>query len=121
MSRTARVALLLGAVVVAAVAFVVAGGGKSTKTGHPSGHAYIYVVGGKPRGGVRTITYNKGEQVVFTVVSDVADEVHVHGYNLKKDVAKGGNVTFSFPATDQGDHVVELESRSEQIANLQVR
>ena len=49
MSRTARVALLLGAVVVAAVAFVVAGGGKSTKTGHPSGHAYIYVVGGKPR------------------------------------------------------------------------
>jgi hypothetical protein len=45
----------------------------------------------------------------------------VHGFDLKKDVPKNGSVTFSFPATDVGGHVIELESRSEQIANLEVR
>jgi hypothetical protein len=103
------------------VGFVVAGGGSSEKAAHTSGHAYLYVVGGKPRGGVQTLTYNKGQQVVFTVTSDVADEVHVHGFNVKREVPKNGSVTFSFPATDQGGHVIELEGRGEQIANLEVR
>ncbi|MEA2199538.1 MAG: hypothetical protein QOI89_134 [Solirubrobacteraceae bacterium] len=121
MSRNRRVALLAAVVVVVIVAFALASGGSSNKAKQTSGHAYIYVVGGKPKGGVKTLTYNKGEQVVFTVVSDVADEVHVHGFNFKKGVARNGTVTFSFPATDQGGHVIELESRAEQIANLEVR
>lgn len=121
MSRNGRIAVLVGAVVVVVVAFVLAGAGSSEKASHPSGHAYIYVVGGMPKGGVQTLTYNKGEEVIFTVVSDVAEEIHVHGFNLKKDVAKNGRVTFSFPATDQGGHVIELEKRGEQIANLEVR
>ncbi len=121
MSRNARVAVLAGAVVVVVAAFVLIRGGNSEQASHTSGHAYIYVVGGKPRGGVKTITYNKGQQVEFTVVSDVADEIHVHGFNLKKDVPKNGSVTFSFPASDQGGHVIELEHRGAQIANLEVR
>ena len=121
MSRNSRIAVLVGAVAVVIVGFVLAGGGSSEKATHTSGHAYIYVGGGKPKGGVQTLTYNKGQQVVFTVISDVADEVHVHGFNFKKEVRKNGEVTFSFPATDQGGHVIELESRGEQIANLEVR
>jgi hypothetical protein len=121
MSRNIRIGILAGAVVVVVVAFVLASGGSSEKASHTSGHAYIYVVGGKPQGGVRTLTYNKGQQVVFTVISDVTDEIHVHGFNFKKEVRKGGSATFSFPATDQGGHVIELESRGEQIANLEVR
>ncbi|HEY2142282.1 MAG TPA: hypothetical protein VGG98_09520 [Solirubrobacteraceae bacterium] len=121
MSRNSRIGMLAGAVVVVIVAFVLASSGSSDKATHTSGHAYIYVVGGKPKGGVRTLTYNKGQQVLFTVVSDVTDEVHVHGFNFKKEVRKGGSVTFSFTATDQGGHVIELESRGEQIANLEVR
>jgi hypothetical protein len=121
MSRRNRVLLLAGAIVLAVVAFVLANNGSSEKATHTSGHAYIYVVGGKPKGGVQILTYNKGERAVFTIVSDVTDEVHVHGFNLKKEVAKGGSVTFSFPATDQGGYVVELEGRGQQIANLEVR
>ena len=121
MSRNSRIAVLVGALVVIVVGTVIAiSSGGSNKTTHTSGHAYIYVVNGKPKGGVQLLVYNKGQQVQFTVVSDVADEVHVHGFNFKKDVAKGGSVTFSFPATDVGDHVVELESRGEQIANLRI-
>jgi hypothetical protein len=121
MTRNRRIAVLVGALAVAAVGFVVAGGGSSEKAGHTSGHAYIYVVGGKPTGGVQTLTYNEGQQAVFTVISDVADEVHVHGFNIEKDVPKDGSVTFSFAATDQGGHVIELEGHGEQIANLEVR
>ncbi|HEX4186841.1 MAG TPA: hypothetical protein VHY83_02980 [Solirubrobacteraceae bacterium] len=121
MSRNSRIAVLAAVVVVAVVAFVLAGGGNSNKATHTSGHAYVYVVGAKPKGGVQTLTYNKGEQVIFTVISDVADEIHVHGFDLKKDVAKNGSVTFSFPATDQGGHVIELEKRGQQIANLEIR
>jgi hypothetical protein len=121
MSRNSRIGVLAAVLVVVVVGFVLAGGGSSNKVTHPSGHAYIYVVGAKPKGGVQTLTYNKGEDVVFTVVSDVADEIHVHGFNLKKDVAKNGSVTFSFPASDQGGHVIELEKRGQQIANLEIR
>jgi FlaG/FlaF family flagellin (archaellin) len=121
MSRNARITLLIAAVAVVVIGTVIAiSSGGSNKASHTSGHAYIYVVNAKPKGGVQLLVYNKGQQVQFTIVSDVADEVHVHGYELKKEVAKGGSVTFSFPATDVGDHVVELESRGEQIANLRV-
>jgi hypothetical protein len=120
-SRNSRVAVLVGALAVAVVGFVVAGRGSSEKASRTSGHAYIYIVDGKPKGGVQTLTYNKGQQVVLTVISDVADEVHVHGFDIKKDVPKNGSVTFSFTATDQGGHVIELEGRGEQIANLEVR
>ena len=65
-------------------------------------------------------TVKKGQPVRFTVKSDVADEIHVHGYNFHKDVAKGGSVSFAFPATIDGEFVIELESRSEQIASLKV-
>ena len=121
MSRNARIAVLVGALVVIVVGTVIAASsGGSSKSSHTSGHAYIYIVNGKPKGGVQLLVYNKGQTADFTVVSNVSDEIHVHGFNYKKEVKAGGSATFSFPATDVGDHVVELESRGEQIANLRV-
>jgi hypothetical protein len=80
----------------------------------------IVVVGGKPRGGVERLSFDSGERVQFTVTSDVADEVHVHGYDISKDVPAGGSVRFSFPARLEGVFEVELEGRHEQIAELRV-
>ena len=54
------------------------------------------------------------------MTSDVADEIHIHGYDLHKDVIKGGTVSFDFVAKMDGGFVVELESRSKQIASLKV-
>ena len=110
-----RFALIAAAV---AAAFVVVGcsnGGSVTK-----GVTHIVVKGGNPVGGVKKIVVNKGQPVQFTVTSDVSDEIHVHGYNFHKDVEDGGSVSFNFPATIDGVFVIELESRSEQIASLQV-
>jgi hypothetical protein len=80
----------------------------------------IVIRNGEPVGGVQELEYSAGEQVRFQVQSDVADEVHVHGYDLMKDVEAGGSVTFSFPADLEGIFEVELEGLREQIAELRV-
>jgi hypothetical protein len=80
----------------------------------------IRVVNGQPQGGIRTLSYKKGDRVRFKVQSDVADEIHVHGYDLKKDVTAGGSAQFSFSATIEGRFEVELENAHTQIAQLEV-
>jgi hypothetical protein len=80
----------------------------------------VRVVNGQPQGGIQSVSVKKGDQIRLRVVSDVADEIHVHGYDLKKDVAKGGSVRFSFPATIEGRFEVELENAGTQIADLEV-
>src|SRR5262245_50113913 len=71
----------------------------------------IVIEGGKPVGGIAEISVNEGERVRFKVESDVSDEVHLHGYDIGKDVEAGGSVTFDFPATIEGVFEAELESR----------
>ena len=80
----------------------------------------VDVVGGKPKGGIEEITVDKGDRVRFEVDSDVADEIHVHGYDLMKDVAAGGDVRFDFKATIEGKFEIELEDAGVQIAELTV-
>lgn len=80
----------------------------------------VVVRNGKPVGGVAELTYERGERVRFRVTSDVGDEVHVHGYDITRDVEAGGSVGFDFPATIEGLFEAELEHRGEQIAELRV-
>ncbi|MEA2289875.1 MAG: hypothetical protein QOD55_1872 [Solirubrobacteraceae bacterium] len=80
----------------------------------------IRVVNGQPQGGARTLSYKKGDQVRFKVRSDVADEIHVHGYDLRKDVPAGGTVEFRFKATIEGRFEIELENAHTLIATLEV-
>jgi hypothetical protein len=80
----------------------------------------IVVKDGKPVGGVRELDYTEGDQIRFKVDSDVSDEVHVHGYDLMKDVKAGGSVAFDFKADIEGIFEAELESRKEQIIEFRV-
>ncbi len=75
---------------------------------------------GKPVGGIAEIDVNKGDEVRFKVKSAIAEEVHVHGYDLMKDVPAGGTVTFEFPAELEGIFEAELEGQAEQILELRV-
>src|SRR3954452_11430786 len=119
MKRAGLLALLVAVLV---VAFVLAKGSGNNKTSTTSsgGPVVIHVVNGKPQGGIQKITVNKGYPVKFTVDSDVADEIQFQGSNSHKDVKKNGSVSSNFPAKIDGIFVIELESRSEQIASLQV-
>lgn len=75
---------------------------------------------GKPVGGVAEISVEAGDDVRFRVRSPVADEVHVHGYDISKEVPAGGTAAFDFPADIEGLFEVELHHGEEQIAELRV-
>jgi heme/copper-type cytochrome/quinol oxidase subunit 2 len=70
---------------------------------------------------VKHFTIQQGRQVVFVVKSELADEVHLHGYDLSADVAPGAPATIRFKATAPGLFEAELESRSLPIAEIEVR
>jgi len=80
----------------------------------------IVIRNGEPVGGVQELEYSAGDEVAFSVRSDVADEIHVHGYDVSKDVKAGGSVSFSFPAEIEGIFEIELEESGTQIAELRV-
>jgi hypothetical protein len=110
-------------VVVGAFALAGCGGGKSSSTTTVSGPVTINVEvkGGKPVGGIQRATAQKGQEVAIVVHSNVADEVHIHGYDLHKDVTAGGAVRIQFKADIAGVFEAELESRKLQIVELTVR
>ena len=70
---------------------------------------------------VRRFSVKQGRQVELVVQSELADEVHVHGYDLRKDVTAAGTVRIAFPATITGVFEAELESRKLQIVELTVK
>jgi hypothetical protein len=121
-SNTTRVVAGVAVIVVAVVLLVVLKKDDSSKTTSNTGGKVTTIVikHGKPVGGIADLTYNKGEQVRFKVDSDVSDEVHMHGYDIMKDVKAGGSVSFDFPATIEGVFEAELEGRKEQILELTV-
>ena len=80
----------------------------------------VVVVNGSPQGGIVRQTVSKDDQVVLVVTSDVADEIHLHGYDKAKDVAAGGTIRLPFKATIPGRFEAELESRGVQIAEITV-
>lgn len=122
-SKTTR---LVGGLVVIAVAIVLLvvlkkDDSSSDTTSNAGGKVpTIAIKHGKPVGGIKELTYNKGEQIHFIVDSDVSDEVHMHGYDIMKDVEAGGSVSFDFPASIEGVFEAELEDRKEQILELTV-
>jgi hypothetical protein len=121
-SNTTRLVGGIAVIVVAIVLLVVLKKDDSSKTTSNTGGKVTTIVikHGKPVGGIADLTYNKGEQVRFKVDSDVSDEVHMHGYDIMKDVKAGGSVSFDFPASIEGVFEAELEGRKEQILELTV-
>lgn len=82
--------------------------------------ATIVVKGAEPVGGVQDLTFTEGEDIRFKVESDVADEIHLHGYDVAMEVEAGGSVEFDVPATLTGVFEVELEQRVVPIAEITV-
>ncbi len=71
-------------------------------------------------GKVERLRVTKGERVRFRVRSTVTDELHVHGYDVKRELAAGETVPVSFEAAIDGVFEIELEGAGEQIASLRV-
>jgi hypothetical protein len=63
---------------------------------------------------------DQGAQVAIFVTANTSDEVHVHGYDLKANVAPGKSASIRFRADVPGRFEIELESAGKQIAELTV-
>jgi hypothetical protein len=81
----------------------------------------ISVAGGVPKGGIVRETVDKNDRVVLVVTADVTDHVHLHGYDVMRDVAPGKPARLPFKATIPGKFEVELEDRGVEIADITVR
>ena len=81
----------------------------------------IRVVDGRPQGGIARPSVEKNERVVLVVRSDTADEIHLHGYDVSREIAAGGQARIAFVATIPGRFEVELEQSGTQLAELTVR
>ncbi len=79
----------------------------------------VNVPAGGPTG-IERFEVDQGEDVVLVVRSAVADEVHLHGYDLSTEVAPGRVGRIRFTADHPGRFEIELENAGEQIADLRV-
>jgi FtsP/CotA-like multicopper oxidase with cupredoxin domain len=80
----------------------------------------IRVRGGRVRGGVETLEARRGDTVRFRVIADAEHEVHLHGYDVSKDVTAGEPAEFRLKADQTGIFEIELEETHTQIAELKV-
>jgi hypothetical protein len=121
-TRTALIGVVL--VVVAVVLFIVLGGGGSDESkSTDAGKVPTVVVDaeGHPVGGIQELVYRKGDRIHFKVKVPFEEEVHLHGYDVMKEVPKGGGtVTYDLPAEIEGVFEAELEGHKEQIVELKV-
>ena len=78
-----------------------------------------YAGGSITGGGRRSATV--GQTVVIKVTSDIADEVHLHGYDKKADAAPGTVATITFVADKPGIFEVELEKKGLKLFELEVK
>ena len=84
-------------------------------------HIDYTISGGRPVGGIGRDSVSRGRIVVLRVTSDVADHIHLHGYDLMADVAPGAPARLEFKATVPGRFELELEDRGVQLGELEVR
>lgn len=72
-------------------------------------------------GGPRRETVSVGETVVLRATSDVAEELHVHTYDVRTHLAPGEPAEVRFTADIPGRHEVEFEKSGKIALTLEVR
>jgi plastocyanin len=141
MTRNTRVLLIAAAVAVAIVAIVVvvSGGGDDNKDSTTAASStpasttgsgkttppkpaipVVTIKNGKAVGGVQTISVKKGDRARFVVKSDAAYEIHLHGFDIAKDVKAGGSVSYDVKTDAPGIYEFEIEDTSTKIGQVKV-
>jgi hypothetical protein len=132
--RRQRIWLIVVAVVIAAVGIVVISAGgddddsdsgqtttqqTETQAQEPTGSVEaptpkpepefqkVVIKDGAVKGGEQEITVKKDDTVRIEVTSDTPDEVHLHGYDIEKEVAPGKPARFKVKADLEGEFELE--------------
>ena len=81
----------------------------------------VVVKQGRPQGGIQRPTVRKGEQVVLVVRSDAGEQVHLHGYDIERDLVPGKPLRIPFTANLPGRFELELHHPDALLAVIEVR
>ena len=93
----------------------------STTASTPAGRRIeVTVAAGEVSGGTGRVPVSAGEQVTLVVTGDVADEIHVHGYDLTATLSPGTPAELVFDAGVPGVFEVELHEAGTVLLTLQV-
>lgn len=121
-----------GAAWTVAAALLVAGCGPLSPTHHVPGNSHqvatsapdgqatavITIAGGRVSPPPGWLEVAKGSRVSITITGDVADEAHVHGYDVEAELRPGVPATLSFTADLTG--VFEVETHGGNLVLTQV-
>lgn len=111
--------LLVGLLLIAVAAAACGGGGTQEQTF--TEHTFtIEIQTGKPVEGAKTFQVKQGDTVTFNVSSDTEGELHLHGYDLTKEMAPGKTVSVSLTANATGRFPFEIEDTAVEIGFLEV-
>ena len=80
----------------------------------------VSIADGQVRGDAGRVPVDAGTAVTLVVTSDVADEVHVHGYDVEAELSPGEPAGIEFDATVPGVFEVELHEGGTLLLTLQV-
>lgn len=86
-----------------------------------TGRVLEYAYAGGAVTGDGRVSVRLGEEVTIRVASDVAEEVHVHTYDLTADLGPGLSGEVTFVADIPGVHEVELEGSHLRLLSLEVQ
>ena len=101
------------------------GSASSSASGTPSAgteqRIEVTFTHGKAGGDTGRVPVALGTSVSLVVTSDVADEVHLHGYDIEKELSPGQPATLQFTADVAGVFEVELHHAGTVLLRLQVQ
>jgi FtsP/CotA-like multicopper oxidase with cupredoxin domain len=87
----------------------------------PTRSVSLVVRGGALAEGPATLQVTQGDTVAIRIVSDAAEQLHLHGYDLALDLEPGRPASLLFVADRTGRFEYELEHAQREIGVLEVR
>ncbi len=137
-SPAVRAAFIVLIIAAAVALFVVGGDDSDDDNGDSTISTQTTTTGGKPApvepapeaivmnngkvvGGVRTLTYDKGDEVWLRIsLDEPQEEIHIHGYDIVK-ANPSGNVDLRFPAELDGVYELEAHGPSGDVPLAELR
>jgi hypothetical protein len=98
-----------------------ASGSATTASAPDSRRIEVTVAGGRVDGGADRVPVAAGTPVTLVITSDVADEVHVHGYEVAAALVAAQPTELTFDADIPGVFEVELHDAGTVLLTLQVQ
>lgn len=84
------------------------------------GSAFTWGVANGVASGPELLVLRQGERVRLQVTSDEADELHLHGYEITRQLMAGRTESVTFTADRSGRFDLELHRRHRTLAVLEV-